>query len=105
MCKYLCKVEILSEVERNFFEPIPKVDSSFVRFIPKIRENKIEELKNLKKILPKLFNKKRKKIAKTLREIYSDKDLNEIGLDLNLRPDQMNIQQFINLARLKQKNG
>ncbi|MFL2753972.1 MAG: 16S rRNA (adenine(1518)-N(6)/adenine(1519)-N(6))-dimethyltransferase RsmA [Gammaproteobacteria bacterium] len=105
MCKYLCKVEILSEVERNFFEPIPRVDSSFVRFIPKIRENKIEELKNLKKILPKLFNKKRKKVAKTLREIYSDKDLNEIDLDLNLRPDQMNIQQFIDLARLKQKNG
>ena len=105
MCKYLCDVSILKEVNRNYFDPVPKVDSSFVRFIPKKRPNKKEELNNLKFILPKLFNKKRKKISKTLKEFFLEDDLNKIDLDLNLRPDQMNIDQFLDLARLMRKNG
>ena len=105
MCKYLCEVSILSDVDRNYFDPVPKVDSSFVRFVPKRRSNKKVELNNLKFILPKLFNKKRKKISKTLKEFFLEDDLNKINLDLNLRPDQMNIDQFLDLARLKRKNG
>ena len=105
MCKYLCDVSILCEVDRNYFDPVPKVDSSFVKFAPKERPNKKEELNNLKFILPKLFNKKRKKISKTLKEFFSEDDLNTINLDLNLRPDQMNIDQFLDLIKLKRKDG
>ena len=35
ICNYLCKVDILADIDRSYFDPVSKVDSSFVRFKPK----------------------------------------------------------------------
>ena len=35
ICNYLYEVTILKEVTKDSFNPIPKVDSLFVRFSPK----------------------------------------------------------------------
>ena len=61
ICKYLYEVTVVKEVSKEFFDPMPKVDSLFVRFSPKRKEVNQKELLNLKKVTRALFNKKRKK--------------------------------------------
>ena len=88
ICNYLCKV-----------------DSSFVRFKPKTNKKNSNELKNLNFLLNKFFNKKRKKINKTLIELFSEEDLSKIEIDFNLRPDQLSLEDYISLAKISIKNG
>ena len=105
ICNYLCKVDILADIDRSYFDPVPKVDSSFVRFKPKTNKKNLNELKNLNFLLNKFFNKKRKKINKTLIELFSEEDLSKIEIDFNLRPDQLSLEDYISLAKISIKNG
>ena len=105
ICNYLCKVDILADIDRSYFDPVPKVDSSFVRFKPKTNKKNSNELKNLNFLLNKFFNKKRKKINKTLIELFSEEDLSKIEIDFNLRPDQLSLEDYISLAKISIKNG
>ncbi len=105
ICHYFCDVNILSNIDRSFFDPAPKVDSCFVRFKPNKTKINFKELKNINFLLNKLFNKKRKKIRKTLEELFFKEDLLKLNIDLNHRPDQLAQKDFIALARLRFKNG
>jgi 16S rRNA (adenine1518-N6/adenine1519-N6)-dimethyltransferase len=105
ICDYLFEVSILKDVDKSFFIPPPKVDSAFVRFKPKRKTFNEIEFVNLKKILNLLFNAKRKKIKKTLLSLFSEKDLESTGINLNLRPDELNTASFIKLSKLIKNNG
>lgn len=105
ICNYFCNVNILTNVDRTFFDPAPKVDSSFVRFRPSKTKVDLKELKNLNFLLNKLFNKKRKKIRKTLEELFFEEDLLKLDIDFNNRPDQLTQNDFIRLTNLRFKNG
>ena len=82
-----------------------QVDSSFIRFKPKEDIKNSNEIKNLNFLLNRLFNKKRKKINKTLIELFSEEDLSKIKIDFNLRPDQLSLEDYISLAKINIKNG
>ena len=51
ICKYLYEVTVVKEVSKEFFDPMPKVDSLFVKFSPKKKKVNQKELQNLKKVL------------------------------------------------------
>ena len=105
ICDYLFEVKILRNVDKSFFNPSPKVDSSFVKFKPKKEFLDQNELNNLKKILNHLFSAKRKKIKKTLTKIFSESEIKKIDLDFNLRPDQLSTQNFLELSKLVKSHG
>ena len=105
ICNYFCKVDILYDINRSYFDPVPKVDSSFVRFKPKEDKKNSNEFKTLNFLLNRLFNKKRKKINKTLIELFSEEDLSKIKIDFNLRPDQLSLEDYVSLAKINIKNG
>ena len=65
----------------------------------------LSEFKNLNFLLNRLFNKKRKKINKTLIELFSEEDLSKIKIDFNLRPDQLSLEDYVSLAKINIKNG
>tara|TARA_Y100000816_G_scaffold275794_1_gene244319 strand:+ start:6333 stop:7091 length:759 start_codon:yes stop_codon:yes gene_type:complete len=100
ICKYLYEVEVLKEVSKVFFNPEPKVDSLFVRFYPKYAKINEKEFQNLKKVTRALFNKKRKKISNSLTDIMRDDDIKKIDLDLNLRPDELSLDDFLSISNL-----
>ena len=58
-----------------------------------------------RQLLNRLFNKKRKKINKTLIELFSEEDLSKIKIDFNLRPDQLSLEDYVSLAKINIKNG
>ena len=105
ICKYLYEVTILKEVSKEFFNPMPKVDSLFVKFSPKKREVNQKELQNLKKVTRALFNKKRKKISNSLQDILEKETINNLDLNLNLRPDELSLNEYLQISALVKDDG
>jgi 16S rRNA (adenine1518-N6/adenine1519-N6)-dimethyltransferase len=105
ICNYLYEITILKEVSKEFFNPIPKVDSLFVRFSPKKKKVDQKELKNLKLVTRALFNKKRKKISNSLEDILQKESLDKLDLDLNLRPDELSLNEYLQISSLVKNNG
>lgn len=105
ICKYLYEVTILKEVSKEFFNPMPKVDSLFVKFSPKKREVNQKELQNLKKVTRALFNKKRKKISNSLQDILEKETINNLDLNLNLRPDELSLDEYLQISALVKDDG
>ena len=100
ICNYLYEITILKGVPRDYFDPKPKVDSLFVRFTPKRKKINHKELNSLKEITRALFNKKRKKISNSLRDILDDDNIDKLDLDLSLRPDQLSLQDYLKISAL-----
>ena len=97
--QYLSNVEILFSIPAKCFHPIPEVDSSFIRIIPK--ENMQFDSKTsqtLQTITHNLFSKRRKMIGKTLKKIISSEDLRFLGINPTQRPEELSIEKFVKLA-------
>jgi 16S rRNA (adenine1518-N6/adenine1519-N6)-dimethyltransferase len=105
ICKYLYNVTVIKEVSKEFFYPIPKVDSLFVRFSPKKKKVNQKELHNLKKVTRALFNKKRKKISNSLEDILNKESIKKLGLNLNLRPDELSLNEFLEISAMVKDDG
>ena len=88
------KIKVLEIIPRSFFEPIPKVDGVIVRMTkiknPPIAEN---ELMNYEEFLHKAFSKPRKMLNK----VFSKKMLKELGIDEKLRPQHIEVKNWIKL--------
>jgi len=100
ICSYLYEVRILKEVSKDFFNPMPKVDSLFVKFSPKKKEINQAELESLKKVTRALFNKKRKKISNSLEDILKKENINKLDLNFNLRPDELSLEEYLHISSL-----
>ena len=105
ICKYLYEVTIVREVSKEFFDPIPKVDSLFVRFSPKKKEINQKELQNLKKVTRALFNKKRKKISNSLEDVLQKESIDKLDLNFNLRPDELSLNEYLQISKLVKDDG
>ena len=105
ICKYLYEVTVVKEVSKEFFDPMPKVDSLFVRFSPKKKEVNQKELKNLKKVTRALFNKKRKKISNSLEDVLQKESIDKLDLNFNLRPDELSLNEYLQISELVKDDG
>mgnify|MGYP001220567003 CR=1 FL=1 len=97
--QYLSNVEILFSIPAGCFRPIPEVDSSFIRIIPK--ENMQYDSKTsqtLQTLTHNLFSKRRKMIGKTLKNIISPEDLRFLGINQTQRPEELSVENFVKLA-------
>lgn len=100
LVQYFTEPEILYKVPSRAFFPVPKVDSAFVLFNIK---NKLQESKNpplLKSIIRTCFEQRRKKIINSISRLCSNKNqtikiFNDIGLDYNLRAEDLNLNQYM----------
>ena len=105
ICKYLYEVTVVKEVSKEFFNPIPKVDSLFVRFSPKKKEVNQKVLQNLKKVTRALFNKKRKKISNSLEDVLQKESIDKLDLNFNLRPDELSLSEYLQISALVKDDG
>ena len=109
LLKYVGRTENVINVSKVNFAPIPHVDSAVFKFVP--NENiKNENNKVLYKLICKLFLLRRKTILNNLTSLIGNKDKsNELLSKLNtnplLRPEQLNIEFYINLLNLLKLEG
>ena len=88
-------IKLVFNVSKNCFRPVPKVDSSVLKF-EKLPKNliKLNEIENFIKFKKYLFSHKRKSLKKLLKkyEIYE-------GFNLNLRAENLELKELIKIFR------
>ncbi len=99
-------VEYLFTVDEHVFNPPPKVKSGVIR----LKRNKRESLgcseDHFKRIVKTAFNQRRKTLRNSLKAIFG-KDYDYSDDIFRLRPEQLSVEQFIDLtlreAKLKER--
>ena len=90
--------EVLFDVPPEAFDIKPKVNSSFIRLIPKKDINYDLSIKNnLFKVIDLAFSSRRKNVKNNLKSL--DIDWENLELDPNSRSEDLSTQDFINLSR------
>lgn len=105
---YVAEISAPISVGRNSFIPIPHVDSVVFSLIPN-EKIKNEENKSLLKLMQKIFLHRRKTILNCLEPITKDKKvaediLNKMKVATNLRPEQLDIDFYLNLLKVLKSN-
>ena len=91
--------EILFDVPPEAFDIKPKVNSSFIRLLPKKDLNYDLSIKdNLYKIIDLAFSTKRKNIKNNLKKL--DIDWDKTNIDPTKRSEEIPLTDFINLAKV-----
>ncbi len=98
-------VEKICDIKPDCFSPRPKVDSSLLFFSPKKDFFKIKNPKNLEKVTRIFFNHRRKMIKKPFNKLFNgnQKVLDEINIDLNLRPQNLDFNTYYKLTEAYEK--
>ena len=90
--------EILFDVPPDAFDIKPKVNSSFIRLLPKKDlDYDLSIKKNLYKIIDLAFSSKRKNIKNNLKKL--DIDWSEARIDPTKRSEEVELNHFITLAK------
>ena len=100
----VCNISIVQKLPASVFFPKPNVDSSVLKFTPK-KNITINNFEALKEITKKSFNKRRKMIKNSLKDIKNiSYYLNNIGIEENTRPEDISVQSYCRLTNLILKN-
>ena len=100
--QYNFDIEKICDVSKNCFEPVPKVDSSVIKFksINKYKD-KVKDEQKLYKLIKDSFTHKRKNLRNNLINYDIDK-INEIlkkyNKDLTTRAESLSIDEFIDIS-------
>ena len=91
----------ICDIKPNSFSPKPKIDSSLLIFTPKKNFFKIKDPKNLEKVTRIFFNHRRKMLKKPFNQLFNgdQRVLNELKIDLNLRPQNLNFETYYKLTQ------
>jgi len=96
IAQYHCEIEPLLDVAPNAFVPRPKVQSRFVRLIPRVPVRPVRDRAALDRVLRVAFAARRKRLANALESLGLD--LPALGLDPGARPDTLHVADFVALA-------
>lgn len=99
MAQYYCQIIPVLHVPPTAFKPAPKVDSAVVRLIPHAKiDTPVKNIKLLARIVTEAFGQRRKTIRNSLGHLFTAEQLAELGFDLNLRAENISVQQYCQLA-------
>jgi len=96
LSNWLCDTKKLFDVPRGAFTPAPKVTSSIVQLIPKVRDGKQPSFQDLEKVTAAAFGQRRKMIRSSLGAYKEFFDA--VGLDETMRAENVSVAQYIKLA-------
>ena len=93
------QIESLFEVPPESFEPPPEVTSAVVRLDPLPPGTlTIEDEFGLSTLVATAFMQRRKTLRNALRSAAESGDLEAVGIDPGLRPEQVSIEQYVALS-------
>ena len=95
-----CKASKVFDIKPSAFHPKPKVISSIVKLEPTTSLGN-EVHSKLDEIIKIAFNQRRKKIRNSLKEVFSPQALSDCGIDPNLRAENLSVEDYIRLSKVR----
>lgn len=99
MVQYFCQAQCLFLVPARAFTPAPKVESAIVRLQPHSKKPypaKDEGLLN--RLVTTAFNHRRKTLRNAVKDLASEQQLIEAGINPDARPETISLEQYVDLA-------
>jgi 16S rRNA (adenine1518-N6/adenine1519-N6)-dimethyltransferase len=105
MTQYYCQAMPVVEVGPGAFKPAPKVDSAVVRLLPRpVAERAQVPAEVLNRVCLEAFNQRRKTIRNCFSNFASAEQLEQLGLNPGLRPEQLSVADFVTVAQWLHKH-
>ena len=99
MLQYRFHMEKLLDVPPQSFRPAPKVDSAIVRMIPLPAAEIIVRNEELfAAVVSAAFGQRRKTLRNTLRSYLNEADFEKLGIDAQLRAENLGVAEFVKVA-------
>lgn len=99
MAQYYCQIIPVLQVGPGAFKPAPKVDSAVVRLVPHAKPTLVAtRVSDLQRVCLEAFNQRRKTIRNSMRNFITPEQLTLLGIDPNLRPENLTLEQFVIIA-------
>ena len=99
MVQYYSRVQPLFSVPPTAFRPIPKVESAIVRLLPYSQPpHRANDLKLLTKLVSASFQQRRKTMRNTLKYMLDATQLEQLDIDISLRPQNLGVADFVHLS-------
>ena len=101
ICNWKLNIDKICDIAPEAFKPKPKIFSSLLFFHPKKKFIKVNDSNNLEKVTRVFFNQRRKMIKKPFNQLFNGDQsiLNKLKINLNLRPQNLNIDTYYKLAQ------
>ena len=95
------EIEKICDVQPSSFFPKPKIDSCVLLLKPKLDFFPLSNPKNLEKLTRTFFMHRRKMLKKSYNLLFNGNlDIaNKLNIDLNLRPQNLNMETYYELTR------
>lgn len=99
MLQYRLQMEYLFTVPPEAFDPAPKVESAFVRAVPYATlPCPAKDEKLFARVVTTAFGQRRKTLRNNLKSLLSDADFAQLQIDSQLRPENLDVAQFVAIA-------
>ena len=99
LTQYLTELEKVLYLEPSSFRPKPSVESVFIRFKPKKDRHILSPISiKLQEITKATFMHRRKMIGKSLKNILTAKQIEQLDIDLSLRPENLSVNDYVRIA-------
>ena len=100
------RVESLFHIGPGAFTPPPKVDSAFVRLQPwETSPYAVDDWEMFARVVAQAFSQRRKTLRNSLKQLADEATLIKAGLAPTIRPEQLSVDDFANLANLLAQKG
>lgn len=96
--QFWAEPKIVERIFRNDFRPQPEVESAVLRLAVRIPQPSEKEAKIYYPFIRRLFQQPRKTIGNNLKSMVPDCRSRNFGVDLNLRPQNLFLEQIKKLA-------
>jgi len=103
LSQLLCESRILFNVDKRAFTPPPKVMSAVIELIPRPKPLFDVDVSKLEKVTRAAFGQRRKMLRSSLKSLGINPA--DVGIDPQLRAEQLTIQQFCDLTSLLKEEG
>ena len=101
MLQQSCAVEKILNVSSGAFSPPPKVESMVLRLTPfEHPPHQVDDPEAFEKIVRVAFSQRRKTLRNALMSLITDTAMSQLGIDPRLRPEQLNICDYVKLSQL-----
>lgn len=99
MIQQACDVTYVLDVPPGAFTPPPKVDSAVVRLAPASTPRvTVHDRKLLNHVCLTGFNQRRKTVRNNFKEVMSEADLEQLGINPSARPETLSVEDFCHIA-------
>ncbi|HUL42469.1 MAG TPA: 16S rRNA (adenine(1518)-N(6)/adenine(1519)-N(6))-dimethyltransferase RsmA [Burkholderiales bacterium] len=99
MLQYRCDMEKLLDVPSHAFRPAPRVESAFVRMLPRpLGELQAENENLFRRIVSSAFSQRRKTLRNTLGRYLACEDFSALGIDPGWRAQNLTCADFARIS-------